>query len=116
MDPVSVSAGCIAVATAIGKASISIAEFVRRVRGARADLVMTSRQLGELSVTLELLRGEDDGAKFPESFRANVKSILQNCECILDELNSALANHSGGGKGMDSAKWVLFGKEEVTRL
>lgn len=115
MDPISIAEACVGLTTTIAKASGSIAQFVRTVRGARQDLALTSRQLGELAVTLALVHGEGDAEKLPETFHAHIESVLQNCESILEDIIAILATCKGGA-GLGSTRWALVGKEEVACL
>ncbi|KAK0616386.1 hypothetical protein B0T14DRAFT_567994 [Immersiella caudata] len=66
------------------------------MRSARQDLISTSRHLGELSSTFDLL-GNDNTGGLPEAHRSPVRSILASCD-------------------RGPAKWAFSGKREVDEL
>jgi hypothetical protein len=114
MDPLSITAAAVSLTGAVGKTTVLIADFVRAMRSARKDLVSTSRHLGELSSTLDLLRN-DDTEGLPEAHRSQIRSILTSCESILGNLDTELGKPEyKGGRG--PAKWALSGKKEVDEL
>ena len=55
MDPLSITATCIALVSTITKTSLLIGGFVKDVRAARSDLDGVSRELLSLKTVLELL-------------------------------------------------------------
>jgi len=94
MDPLSISVAALAIAETIAKTTSTVAGFVRTARGARQDLVVTSRQLGELSFTLVLLGENNKNTDtLPDSLRSQIQSILENCDALLVELGTVLDSY-----------------------
>ncbi|KAK4452552.1 hypothetical protein QBC34DRAFT_435411 [Podospora aff. communis PSN243] len=114
MDPLSITAATVSLAGAVGNTTVLIADFVGAMRSARKDLVSTSRHLGELSSTLDLLRN-DDTAALPDAHRLQIRSILTSCESILGSLDAELSKPEyKSARG--PAKWALSGKKEADEL
>ncbi|KAH7110727.1 hypothetical protein EDB81DRAFT_894678 [Dactylonectria macrodidyma] len=79
MDPLSITASCLELLTAVGKATLAITDFVRGCCEARSDLIAVTAELSLLQLVLELLK--DDAAVsgdrvIPESLRAQILSIV----------------------------------------
>jgi len=116
MDPLSITAGCLALLSAVGKTSVAVTTFIRGCREARSDLTSITGELTQLHLVLDLLKDEasvSDGRVIPESLQVQILSIIKNCSTVVDNINKVLQNHSGK---TGVAKWVAFGKSEVAGL
>jgi hypothetical protein len=118
MDPLSITTACVGLVTTISKVSITVNGFVREVRDARGDLDAVSRELLSLKTVLELLSDDAEGSKgggFPQSLIKQISGILKNCHGVLEQIESSLRKHSGGGvkKGV---KWSLSGRDDMNKL
>jgi hypothetical protein len=111
MDPLSITAAAVSLTGAVVKTTAIISDFVRTVRSARQDMISTSRHLGELSSTLDLLRDNTD--RLPEGIRLQIRSILIGCESTLGDIDTALDKHKNG---TSPGRWALSGKKEVETL
>ncbi|KAK3386685.1 hypothetical protein B0H63DRAFT_139706 [Podospora didyma] len=117
MDPISITASCMAIISGIAKSTVTITTFTRKCRDARSDLTRTSAQLAELKLTLEFLKDDfsDDGGgdkRLPHTLQAQVASILRCCHDALREIETTLEkyqNHSG-------ARWALSGADKIAAL
>lgn len=82
MDPLSISATCIGLASTIIKTSNLVTGFVRDVRAARTDLDAVSRKLLSSKTVLELVADDiavPTGSAFPESLMKQIAGIVKNC-------------------------------------
>lgn len=115
MDPLSITASCLAIAGAAAKTSATITSFVRNYRDAFKDLTSISGQLTELRLILDQLG--DDGEYFkdiiPATFGTEIQSILRNCKNIIDELNDVMSKYRGNSA---STRWAMYGKDKVDSL
>ncbi|KAK5655907.1 hypothetical protein OQA88_5446 [Cercophora sp. LCS_1] len=112
MEPLSIAVASLSLAQVSARTTAGIAGFVRTVRSARQDLLETSRHLGELSGTLDLLRG-DDTDQLPKGLQFQIQSILDNCGNILHEIDGVLDKYRNGA---GATRWALSGKGEIERL
>ncbi|KAK3386713.1 hypothetical protein B0H63DRAFT_139861 [Podospora didyma] len=121
MDPFSITAGCVGILAAVGETSISIINFIRDVRDAREDLLATSRQLAELSITINLIRDDHttDGGnvtKFiPASINAQTTTVIKSCHEVLDEIDALLDKYRRR-RLPTSWTWASTGKKEIAGL
>lgn len=116
MDPLSITAACVALLGAAGKTSLAIATFIRGCRDARADLASISGELTQLQLVLELLKDDTDISNdrvLPESLQNQILATVKNCCAVLDSINTLLQKHAGKA---GAAKWVMFGKSEAIGL
>lgn len=116
MDPVSITASCLALLSAAVKTSIAVTTFVRGCRDARADLTSVSGELTQLQLVLELLKDDTDVSDdriLPEPLQRQILSIIASCSAVLDSINQVLQKY-GGKTG--AAKWTVMGKTEVAGL
>jgi len=112
MNPLSITAAAVSLAGVVAKTTIAITDFIRTTRSARQDFISTSRHLGELSSTLDLLSG-DNTDRLSESVQSRIQSVLKSCESILGDINTALSNYKDG---TGPVRWALAGKTEVETL
>jgi len=80
----SITTGCFALSTAIGKTSVSLNAFVRDVRESRVELDALSGELHSLDGVLDLLK--DDASSFPPALAARTPTVLQHCTAVINEL------------------------------
>ncbi|KAJ9160817.1 Rho GTPase activation protein [Coniochaeta hoffmannii] len=80
----SITTGCFALSTAIGKTSVSLNAFVRDVRESRVELDALSGELHSLDGVLDLLK--DDASSFPPTLAARTPTVLQHCTAVINEL------------------------------
>ncbi|KAI1125242.1 P-loop containing nucleoside triphosphate hydrolase protein [Nemania abortiva] len=117
MDPLSITTGVIGLLGAVGTTILSVTSFIRRCREARADLTAVNRELLELQIVLELLRDDtaiNENDVFPEALRAQVLSIINNCNTIIKQINTVLEKYDASKA--TPLKWVASGKTEVSGL
>jgi hypothetical protein len=116
MDPLSITAACVAMTTTIAKTSLSVTTFVRSVRVARSDLDGISRELASLATLLELIAEDTENVNaLPETLRKQIAAILSNCQLVLLEVERLVKNCNGPGL-IKGSKWTLAGSEDVTKL
>lgn len=118
MDPLSITATCISLASTITKTSLVVIGFVKDVRAARSDLDAVSRELQSLRIVLELLADDvNDSANgsIPQNLQKQISGIISNCTGVVVDIEETLKKHEGG-KGMKAAKWVASGKNDVLKL
>jgi len=115
MDPLSITASCLAIASGVTKTSMAISGFARTYRDAFQDLSAVSGQLTELGMILEQLKddGRDVEDVLPSSLKNKIKSVLGNCQNILDQLEDVMQKYRGKSA---SIRWVVFGKDKVQGL
>lgn len=77
--------------TAITITSQTVTGFIRLVRSARNDLVQVSRELSDLRLELELLRGERD---VPRQIQTCGRPLLDSCGAVLRRISSLLGGPS----------------------
>jgi hypothetical protein len=82
MDPLSITATCIALVSTITKTSLLVGGFVKDVRAARSDLDGVSRELLSLKTVLELLADDvtdSTNESFPQTLQKQITGIIGNC-------------------------------------
>ncbi|KAF2966485.1 hypothetical protein GQX73_g7104 [Xylaria multiplex] len=117
MDPLSITTGAIALLGAVGKTIMAVTSFIRGCREARTDLTAVNRELMELQIVLELLRDDsaiNENDVFPEALRAQVLSVITNCNAIVEQINTVLEKHDASIS--TPLRWVVSGKNEVANL
>ncbi|KAF2467453.1 uncharacterized protein BDR25DRAFT_374732 [Lindgomyces ingoldianus] len=119
MDPLSISASCCALVGSIGTVSLTVNNFVRRVRDARSDLDAVSRELGSLKTVLELLG--DDVEQYGENHMATtlekqVLDILKNCDIVIHSIGRELKKHGDGKKFTKGVRWSVNGRGDMLKL
>ncbi|KAF8849320.1 WD40 repeat-like protein [Acephala macrosclerotiorum] len=118
MDPLSITATCVGLASTITRTSLAVIGFVKDVRAARSDLDAVSRELQSLSIVLELLADDLNGSaneSIPQTLQKQISGIIANCTGVVVEIEQTLKKHEGG-KGMKAMKWVASGKSDVLKL
>ncbi|KAI0531531.1 ras-domain-containing protein [Xylaria digitata] len=71
----------------------------------------------ELQIVLELLRDDsaiNENDVFPEALRAQVLSVITNCNTVVERINTVLEKH--GASISTPLNWVVSGKNEVASL
>lgn len=117
MDPLSITAGAIGLLGAVAKTISAVTSFIRSYREARTDLTAVNRELLELQIVLELLRDDSDineNSVFPDALRAQVLSVITNCNTIVKQINTILEKHDASKS--TPLKWVASGKKEIASL
>jgi hypothetical protein len=118
MDPISITATCIGLASTITRTSLVVVGFVKDVRAARSDLDAISRELVSLKTVLELLASDVDDStnqSIPQTLQKQIAGMVTNCAGVVAEIEQTLKKHEGG-KVHKSAKWVASGKSDVVKL
>lgn len=118
MNPLSVTATCIGLASTITRTSLVVMDFVQDVRTARSDLDAVSRELLSLKTVLELLAddvNDSTGQSIPQTLQKQIAGIVTNCTGVVVDIEDTLKKHDGG-KLSQAAKWVASGKNDVAKL
>lgn len=116
IEPLSITAACVGLAKAGNDTSLAIISFIRTARDAREDLSAISKLLGELTLTLDLLKrdGEDGGGGvFPDLIKTQILSILKNCDDIIGQVNKMMEEYAGR---TGPVRWAFGGKERAANL
>ena len=118
MDRLSITTGCLALLSAVGKTSLGITTFIRGCREARADLTAINLELSELSIVLVLLQDNstvNDNSVIPESLQKQIVSIITNYTTIVAKTNNVLEIYTKATK-IKTAEYVVIGKSEIAGL
>jgi hypothetical protein len=121
MDPLSITAGCVALTATATKLAETITRFVRDVRAARGDLDAVSRELGSLQLILLTLEDEfqDDGSRqsvdIPDTLRKQIHDMVGNCQAVLKDIDNLLEQQKSSRIG-EASKWTLTGRADVRKL
>ncbi|KAI1858067.1 uncharacterized protein JN550_012889 [Neoarthrinium moseri] len=98
--------------------TVTVTEFIRDCREARADLISVNRGLSDLKIVLELLKAdtEDDAGNplFSESLRTQILTVIENCGDVTAKIEQVLVDMRRRRAG--PIKWALEGKKEVASL
>jgi hypothetical protein len=115
MDPLSITASCLAITGSIVKVSMAIASFTITYRETFQDLTAITGQLTQLGMIIDRLKDDSDGAEdiMPEALKAQIRSILDNCDDTIRQLSDVMQRYQGRTGKM---KWALYGKEKVQGL
>ena len=118
MDPLSITATCVGLASTITRTSLVVISFVKDVRSARSDLDVISRELSSLKIILELLAEDVNDSttlSIPQTLQKQITGIITNCTGVVVDIEKTLVEH-GGGRMNKAAKWVASGKSDVAKL
>jgi hypothetical protein len=117
MDPISITTGCLSLVGTIGKVTLTISSFVRKVREARSDLDNVRRELVSLNTVLELLAEDADhqSSAFPATLSKHITSIVVNCNKVVLDIQSCLDKYESAST-TGSMKWALSGRDEIEKL
>lgn len=116
MDPLSITTACVSLVCSVTKVSMQISDFVRKAREARGDLDAVSRELVSLKTVLEILSDDaGTGKGFPNSLAKQISGILTNCGGVLEQIETSLQKHAGGGI-TPAVKWTLSGRDDMDKL
>lgn len=116
MDPLSITASCLTLLSAIGQTSITMTSFIRVCRQARTDLAGINRELADLKMVLELLKDDSDVENdrvIPLGIQAQIFGIIESCMAAIMNVETVLKRHSGRA---GAARWAIDGKKEVASL
>ncbi|KAK7183323.1 hypothetical protein PSPO01_10572 [Paraphaeosphaeria sporulosa] len=119
MDPISLTAGCLALVATISKTSTIVTGFVREVREARHGLDVVSRELSSLQTVLGLLAedaSQNNPVSFPDALQAQIHGIITNCNEVVLEMKYCLTRHENSKLGQAGYWTVGGGKEHMARL
>lgn len=118
MDPLSITATCVSLASTITRTSLVVIYFVKDVRSARSDLDVISRELSSIKTILELLAedfNDSSTQSIPQTLQKQITGIVTNCTGVVVDIEKTLVKH-GGGRMNKAAKWVASGKNDVANL
>ena len=118
MDPLSITAGCLALLSAVAKTTAGVTTFICAYRDARNDLTAVNRELSDLAIVLELLKSDSaitDDTPNPKSLQMQIVSIITNCTAVVTKINIVLKGYQENSK-ISSIKWVASGKGEIAGL
>lgn len=118
MDPLSITATCVGLASTITRTSLVVISFVKDVRSTRSDLDVVSRELSSLKIILELLAEDVNDSttlSIPQTLQKQITGIITNCTGVVVDIEKTLVEH-GGGRMNKAAKWVASGKSDVAKL
>jgi hypothetical protein len=82
MDPLTITATCVSLASTITRTSLLVFDFMKDVRAARSDLDAVSRELHSLKTVLQLLAEDaNDSANdsIPQTLQKQISGIVTNC-------------------------------------
>ena len=118
-DPLSITASCVALVTAVLNTSKVVTGFIRDVREARGDLDAVSRELSSLTTILELLKEdttEENSTLIPKTLKIQITGILVNCTSVVSSIKYEL--YKPDKSRMEKiAYWTLGGgKGEMAKL
>ncbi|KAJ2899433.1 hypothetical protein MKZ38_003048 [Zalerion maritima] len=118
-DPLSITTGCVALISAIGKTTAAVAQFIVTCREARGDVASISRELNGLSVVLQVLKDDtnvedgDEEILASKVLQTQIQAILRNYMTTVSELDQLLLRH-GGATG--KARWASQGKSAAKNI
>ncbi|KAK8051029.1 hypothetical protein PG993_002414 [Apiospora rasikravindrae] len=116
MDCFTITTDCIELGNTISRTTLVLNEFVREVREARSDLDAVSRELHSLQGVLNLLK--DDAPNLPSKIAAQTPAILQQCNVIVDELDTSLLALDSPelSRPEKRTRWISEGKPHIADL
>lgn len=117
MDPLSITGACVGLVGSITTISVKIHSFVREVRDARSDLEAVEVQLTSLKMVLGILEDESKaftGEGMKKELVEQVCGIMANCESVLKDIETALAEFSRG-RLRNGLKWSISGRGDMEK-
>lgn len=118
MDPLSIVTASFSLAGGIAKASLSLSQFACDVRDSADDLDAISKEMQSLAAVLDPLTRSmarrRDGP-LPEVLVLQVDTTISGCVVVIDQIEQTIQKYRRD-KVWTSAKWVIFGKEDITKL
>ena len=119
MDIFSIVASATALATTIGKLSITLIEFAHRVQASRHDIGLVKRELVSLKDTLDYLTGDlsevENGDRVLPSFVSQLMGIITGCESVVEEIERTISQFGTGGL-ITRAQWATMGHGDMEKL
>lgn len=118
MDPLSITAGCVALLGNLAGAGLAISNFIHGYKEAAGDFVTITRELGELRTIASMLQRSCDNSSaspIPEELRPKIAAILKNCDDVVLQVQGLVDKYMASGK-KGAAKWALRGREDVAKL
>jgi hypothetical protein len=118
MDPLSITAGCVALLGNLASAGLAIRNFIQGYKEAAEDFATITRELVELrTIALTLQRDCDNSSasSIPVELQPQIRTILQNCDAVVLQVQGLVDKYMASGK-KGAAKWALRGREDVTKL
>ncbi|KAI1345730.1 Rho GTPase activation protein [Xylaria sp. FL0043] len=109
MDSRSIAGDCVVLDGKIAELLPTLANFVRHVREARADIDAVSRELHSLQTVLSLLK--EDAALFPPELSEHTPAIINDCSSVVDKLDASISilDDPGLSKQQKRAQWLDMG-------
>lgn len=99
-------------------ASLSLSQFARDVRDSADDLDAISKEMQSLAAVLDPLTRSitrrRDGP-LPEVLVMKVDTTIAGCVVVVEQIEQTIQKYRRD-KVWTSAKWVIFGKGDITKL
>ncbi|KAL2686731.1 hypothetical protein Neosp_004272 [[Neocosmospora] mangrovei] len=118
MDPLSITAGCVALLANLASAGLAISNFIQGYKEAAQDFVTITRELVELRTIASTLQRDCDNSSasaIPIELRPQIAAILENCDDVVIQVQDLVDKYMASGK-RGAAKWALRGRDDVTKL
>ncbi|KAI8669757.1 hypothetical protein NCS57_00791800 [Fusarium keratoplasticum] len=118
MDPLSITAGCVALLGNLASAGLAISNFIHGYKEAAEDFVTITRELAELRAIASTLQRDCDNSSassIPIELRPQIAAILKNCDAVVLQVQSLVDKYMASSK-KGAAKRALRGREDVTKL
>jgi hypothetical protein len=114
-DPLSITAACVGLLAGIQSLSTTLTKFIGKAQGARVDVEGFHRELQSLLPCVEALR--DESFPFPEASRAQLISLLEDCEDVIEDMKAIIKKHRQSRHSrVRSVQWSMADGDEVERL
>ena len=115
MDPLSITASVVGLASSVTALSIRINEFTSDFRDAAADVEGVSRELADMTMILQKLRNETSTSiSLPNHLQRDLDQVLRNCNRSVVEMDVFLKKAST--RKMKSMSWAFSGKKECMNI
>jgi hypothetical protein len=115
MDPLSISAACVGVASGAATLSTQIFRFAAQVRASRKDMDAVSREVSSLQMCLETLRDDAVAINYPPRIRQNIYEILKNCEAKINEMVVLLGTVEARNLGR-GLQWTVMYRDQMNAM
>ncbi|KAK0652772.1 hypothetical protein B0T16DRAFT_455120 [Cercophora newfieldiana] len=118
MDPLSIAASCLALASGVAKASSVVVEFTRDARNASKDMVAILAELQALGdILTPFTTSLPTISAVPQTLLTRVETILSGCMAVVNEINKLVGKYVyQRNKVFAKIGWSMFGQADVQRL